>query len=260
MGWTTIVMVQSMRGAPAIQVWAEGEIVPRLEVRSRHQLDPGPRLAVWTLPPGPRELHAALARARPEQVLLFAQDPGLDEAGTFVRRLAGLVKFALQAREGQFELEAAAAVTAQRALAVQAGLAVLVRRRWSWAEAAGAALGALAVLAWYDRYFRPDERSEALVLGLGLAGVYAAVLVVRGLVFRVPLGVPDAATQIVAAGLAITTIAPVTVGVLPDGVKTVAVRGEPQEARRIVLARLPGPLSGAAAQVADALSSAAARL
>src|SRR4051794_11050166 len=66
--------------------------------------------------------------------------------------------------------------------------------------------------------------------------------------------------QIVAAGLAITTIAPVTVDVLPDEVKTVAVRGEPQEARRIVLARLPGPLSGAAAQVADALSSAAARL
>jgi hypothetical protein len=55
-------------------------------------------------------------------VLLFAQDPGLDEAGAFLRRLAGLVKFALQAKEGHFELEAAAAVTAQRALAVQAGL------------------------------------------------------------------------------------------------------------------------------------------
>jgi uncharacterized membrane protein len=87
-------------------------------------------------------------------------------------------------------------------LVVQAGLAVLVRRRWSWAEAAGVALGALAVLAWYDRFFRPDRASEALMLGLGLAGVYAAVLAVRALVFRVPLTAPDAATQIVAAGLA----------------------------------------------------------
>ncbi|MGD8896215.1 MAG: DUF2339 domain-containing protein [Acidobacteriota bacterium] len=87
-------------------------------------------------------------------------------------------------------------------LAVQAGLAVLVRRRWAWAEAAGVALGALAVLAWYDRYFRPDQASEALVLGLGLAGVYVAILAVRGLVLRTPLGVPDATAQIVAAGLA----------------------------------------------------------
>jgi DNA-binding transcriptional LysR family regulator len=66
--------------------------------------------------------------------------------------------------------------------------------------------------------------------------------------------------QIVAAGLAITTIAPVSVGALPEGVETVAVRGEPQEPRRLVLARLPGPLAGAAARVSDALSDAASHL
>jgi DNA-binding transcriptional LysR family regulator len=59
--------------------------------------------------------------------------------------------------------------------------------------------------------------------------------------------------QIVAAGLAITTIAPITLGVIPEGVRIVGVRGEPQETRRIVLARLPGPLDGPAARVADAL-------
>ena len=59
--------------------------------------------------------------------------------------------------------------------------------------------------------------------------------------------------QIVAAGLAITTLPPVALGVLPEGVHAVAVRGEPQEARRLVLAHLPGPLSGAVASVADAL-------
>ena len=35
--------------------------------------------------------------------------------------------------------------------------------------------------------------------------------------------------QLVAAGLAITTLAPVALDVLPDGVRAVAVRGEPQE-------------------------------
>jgi hypothetical protein len=47
------------------------------------------------------------------------------------------------------------------------------------------------------------------------------------------------------------------VGVLPQGVKVVAVRGEPQETRRIVLARRPGPLDAPTARVADALIAAA---
>ena len=63
--------------------------------------------------------------------------------------------------------------------------------------------------------------------------------------------------QIVAAGLAITTIAPVARHVIPPGVTIVAVRGEPQEVRRLVLARRPGPLDGATARVAEALVTAA---
>ncbi len=62
---------------------------------------------------------------------------------------------------------------------------------------------------------------------------------------------------LVAAGLGITTLAPVGLGALPDGVRAVAVRGEPQELRRVVLARLPGRLDGRAAAVADALIGAA---
>ena len=109
-------------GEAGTQVWAEGDTPPGLEVRSRRQLAPGPVLILWTLPPGPRELQAALARVRPEEVILFAHDPGLDQPATFLKRLAGLVKFALQAREGQVDLESAALVTSQRAIAVQAGL------------------------------------------------------------------------------------------------------------------------------------------
>jgi DNA-binding transcriptional LysR family regulator len=63
--------------------------------------------------------------------------------------------------------------------------------------------------------------------------------------------------QIVAAGLAITTLAPIINDVLPAGIKVVAVRGEPQETRRIMLARRPGTLDGPAARVADALLAAA---
>jgi molybdate transport repressor ModE-like protein len=63
--------------------------------------------------------------------------------------------------------------------------------------------------------------------------------------------------QIVAAGLAITTLAPIALDALPDGVRAVAVRGEPHETRRVVLARRPGPLGDPAARVADAFVAAA---
>jgi DNA-binding transcriptional LysR family regulator len=63
--------------------------------------------------------------------------------------------------------------------------------------------------------------------------------------------------QLVAAGLAITTLAPITADVLPDGVKIVAVRGEPPHTRRVVVARRAGPLNSSIVQLADALIAAA---
>jgi DNA-binding transcriptional LysR family regulator len=63
--------------------------------------------------------------------------------------------------------------------------------------------------------------------------------------------------QIVAAGLAITTLAPITLDALPDRVKALAVRGEPQETRRLVVAGRPGPLDRPTARVIDALIAAA---
>jgi DNA-binding transcriptional LysR family regulator len=65
--------------------------------------------------------------------------------------------------------------------------------------------------------------------------------------------------QLVAAGLAVTTCAPLLRDSLPEGVRLVAVRGEPCELRRMVLARGATPLQGAVAAVADALTSAIRR-
>jgi DNA-binding transcriptional LysR family regulator len=95
------------------------------------------------------------------------------------------------------------------------------------------------------------SRSDA---GESLLGVWP------GLAERpdVPYVVRDwlAKLRIVAAGLAITTFAPVALDAVPEGVAVVAVRGEPQEIRRIVLARRSGPLDGPIARVVDALSAA----
>jgi DNA-binding transcriptional LysR family regulator len=59
--------------------------------------------------------------------------------------------------------------------------------------------------------------------------------------------------RLVAAGLAITTIPPVALDLLPNDVRVVAVRGEPPEIRRLVLGHRPGPPTNATALVADAL-------
>jgi DNA-binding transcriptional LysR family regulator len=65
--------------------------------------------------------------------------------------------------------------------------------------------------------------------------------------------------RLVAAGLAITTIPPVALHLLPHDVRIVAVRGEPPEIRRLVLGHRPGQLTNATALVVDALRRAARR-
>ena len=86
-------------------------------------------------------------------------------------------------------------------LLAQAGLAVLVRRRFGWSEAAGAALGAAAVLAWLDRHFAAGREAEALTLGLAVAAFYFVATTVRGFVGE-RLGPAGTAAHVAAAGLA----------------------------------------------------------
>jgi len=122
--------LQELGAAGDLQVWAEDQVPAGVETRTRQQLVPGYRLALWTLPPGPRELEAVLQRVQPEQVFLFARgpaahDPGLDEAGALLQSLAGIVKFALRARDGQVDLEAAAARLAHRVGTIETGLEFL---------------------------------------------------------------------------------------------------------------------------------------
>ena len=105
-----------------VQVWAEGLGTPPVEARTRIELVPGPRLAVWTSPPGPRQWQAALDRVQPDEIYLFAGNSSLDEPGAFLQELAGLVKFALRARKGQVGIERAAARLGHRADTIEAGL------------------------------------------------------------------------------------------------------------------------------------------
>jgi DNA-binding transcriptional LysR family regulator len=123
-------------------------------------------------------------------------------------------------------------------------LGVPAGHRFAMARAVDA--GDLAGEVWVAS--RSDAGDALLGVWPGLAGRPDVRYVVRDWLAKL---------QIVAAGLAITTIAPVVLDALPVGVAAVAVRGEPRETRRLVLARRPGDVAVPAARVADALIAAA---
>ena len=242
------------------------------------------REGVVLTPPGTRLL-ARAARVLDELDAAARELSGSDAAagpvrlGAFAMAAAGLVPRALAALPPELKVTLREATTPALTRALRAGtldLAVIARTppfRPPDAESPPLELTtlaehelAIAVPAGHPLAAAPAVEPEQLAgqvwvasrseAGDALLGVWP------GLTERpdVRYVVRDwqAKLQLVAAGLAITTIGPVLLGALPAGVAVVAVRGEPQEVRRIAIARRPaGPLGGPAARVADALLAAA---
>jgi single-stranded-DNA-specific exonuclease len=121
-------ILEALRAQEEVLVWCEGPEQAIVRGRTRLELAPASALAIWTAPAGRAELLAALERVSPATVYLFALDPGLDTPETFLRRLTGLVKYALNSAGGRAALAAFAAATAQRGTTVRRGLAWLQAR------------------------------------------------------------------------------------------------------------------------------------
>ncbi len=114
-------LLAQLQRRDGVQVWGEGTADTR--GHSRYELEAAPALVIWTTPPGPTELRAALEAAAPETVYLFGLNPSdQDHPQVFLRSLAGLVKRAINATGGQVDIRALAAATAQREATIRAGL------------------------------------------------------------------------------------------------------------------------------------------
>ncbi len=87
-------------------------------------------------------------------------------------------------------------------LAALAAIAALAARRWAWSEPVSAALAALAVLVWHDRFFAPARAADALVLALTIAGLYFLITTTRGLLLGEALAAPGVTTSLLTAALA----------------------------------------------------------
>jgi single-stranded-DNA-specific exonuclease len=166
-----------------VQVWAEGLAPAPVESRTRLELEPCARLAVWSTPPGPSQWQGALGLAQPDIVYLFAQEPGIDERATFLHDLGSLAAYALRAKQGEVELERAAARLGHRAGTIARGLEYLAatgtlsiaergRERWQIEPPKGAPDGKQIALtrtqldlhleetSAYRQYFRSAPASD----------------------------------------------------------------------------------------------------
>ena len=114
--------LQHLRAQGDVQVWSEAEARAEVAGQDRYALGPANALAIWTTPPGPDELCAALEKVGPQTVYLFGIDPGLDQPEVFLKRLLGLAKWALNSHGGQVRVSTLATATAQRESTVRAGL------------------------------------------------------------------------------------------------------------------------------------------
>ena len=121
-----------LNSEPNLQVWAEADNRNIPTAVNRLGLTSCNSLVIWHIPPGHVEFVYAIEQSVPQKVFLFAQDPGMDQLETFVNRLAGLVKYAINHKEGCASIDELAAACSQRRFTIQAGLA--------WMEARGAVL------------------------------------------------------------------------------------------------------------------------
>jgi single-stranded-DNA-specific exonuclease len=119
-------ILSSLPQRSATLVWAEGSDKKPVDGLDRHALAPADALAIWTIPPSPEELHAALEKVHPRTIHLFAVTEPNEPPEAFLGRLAGLVKYAINRRDGRISWPELESATAQRAVTVRKGIAWLV--------------------------------------------------------------------------------------------------------------------------------------
>jgi single-stranded-DNA-specific exonuclease len=108
---------------PAALVWSEGDKVAGAV--NRLALGPCETLIVWTSPPAAEIWAAALTTANPNRLIVFGHPPQHGQVNEFLTRLAALLKFAVNKREGRAGLEVLAAALGERERSIQVALQVL---------------------------------------------------------------------------------------------------------------------------------------
>jgi len=110
-----------------VLIWAEG--ADKARGKNRFELYQATELAIYTAPPSPADLRAALDLVKPRKIYLLGVTPdqgnssfSLRPTDEFLSRLTGLTKYVLNQRGGKVTLQELAAVTGQRVSVIRMGL------------------------------------------------------------------------------------------------------------------------------------------
>ena len=106
--------------APGLQIWAEG--ADKTKGRNRFELQPADELAIYTAPPSSADLRSVLETVKPRKVYLFGVSPEPEKPDSFLSRMAGLAKYAINQKGGNVTVAELAVVTGEREGAIRLGL------------------------------------------------------------------------------------------------------------------------------------------
>ncbi|MFI7466090.1 LysR family transcriptional regulator [Nonomuraea sp. NPDC049646] len=192
----------------------------------------------------PRAL-AELRRTRPSIAVTGREDG----SSALVRALrAGTLDVALLSSAPPFRAPDAETPPLEIEILTERGLRVAVPAGHPLARGEYVDVADLHGRAWIAGPAAPAGETPTLGVWPGLDERPQTVLVVRDWLAKLAL---------VAAGCGLTTV-PASMGpAVPEGVRVLPVRGGPREQRRLLLARLPGPVPGPVADLAGALRAAA---
>jgi single-stranded-DNA-specific exonuclease len=119
-------ILETLQRRPSIMLWAEGQGKKAAGGRGLNELKPAEELILWSIPPSPDELHAALSKVNPRKLYLFAVTEPIESTEAFLGRLAGLLKYAINQHGGIVPYSALETGTAQRPVTVRKGVEWLV--------------------------------------------------------------------------------------------------------------------------------------
>ena len=101
---------------PDVQIWGEGPLPEKINTLNRNKLSHCKSLVIWTAPPSQSVLDSVIHQVKPEKVILFGVLPEGDDEQTLMERVAGLVKYVINKKDGSTsirELAGASAATPQ---------------------------------------------------------------------------------------------------------------------------------------------------
>ncbi len=110
------------------QVWQEGTNLSPMEGTDRFQIAQARVLIIWTTPANWEDLLEVLDAANPEEVYLFACPAEPSRPADLLKRLLGLIQYAVEMYDGCITVEKMAALTTLPKIVVQLGIDLILSR------------------------------------------------------------------------------------------------------------------------------------